>query len=168
MTAAREAVTGTAVQLLLTAERLIAQQGTEGVSLRQIAVEADSSNNSSIQYHFGSRDGLLAAILVYRLRDLTHRRTLLRSRAERGDLRANLEAHLLPLVELAELRGSHYASFVEQLQRSAASVLLEEPEVKKAGMTFGRTWIGGFNWWSQHRLIDLVRPVVRRGPCRGS
>ena len=122
MSAAPEAVSSTALQLLLTAERLIAQNGVEGVSLRQIGIEAGSSNNSAIQYHFGSKDGLLAAVVAYRLQDLTHRRNMLAARADPDDLRARLEAHLVPLLELAELPGSHYVSFVEQLQRSHASV----------------------------------------------
>ena len=45
----------TALQLLLAAERLFAEHGLAGVSLRQISIEAGSSNNSAIRYHFGSK-----------------------------------------------------------------------------------------------------------------
>lgn len=108
----------TALQLLLAAERLFAEHGLAGVSLRQISVEAGSSNNSAIRYHFGSKDDLLRAIFAYRIGDLMQRRALLRARAHPDDLRAQLEAHILPLIELAESPDSSYVSFIEQLQRT--------------------------------------------------
>jgi AcrR family transcriptional regulator len=110
----------TALQLLLAAERLFAEHGLAGVSLRQISIEAGSSNNSAIRYHFGSKDDLLRAIFAYRLSDLMQRRALLRARANPDDLRAQLEAHILPLIELAESPDSSYVSFIEQLQRAGA------------------------------------------------
>ena len=112
--------TNTALQLLLAAERLFAQHGIDGVSLRQVAAEAGSSNNSAVRYHFGTKQDLLAAIFTYRLDELMRRRAQLAERADPADLRARVEAHLLPLVELAEAPDSHYVGFVEQLQRSGA------------------------------------------------
>lgn len=106
------------MQLLLTAERLFAEHGLDGVSLRQISIEAGSSNNSAIRYHFGSKDDLLRAIFAYRISDLMQRRALLRARAHPDDLRAQLEAHVLPLIELAESPDCSYVSFIEQLQRT--------------------------------------------------
>lgn len=123
-------VLNTPLQLVLAAERLVAEFGPDGVSLRQIAVEAGSSNNSAIQYHFGSKGGLLEAVVTYRLDDLTHRRAMLRERADPTNVRACLEAHVLPLIEMAERPGSHYLAFVEQLQRSRSRVLLEQPAVR--------------------------------------
>src|SRR3954453_7384357 len=110
--------TATALQLLLTAERLFAEHGLAGVSLRQIAVDAGSANNSAVAYHFGSKEGLIQAIFGYRLPQLLQRRELLKARLHPGDLRARLEAHLLPVLELAESREGSYLSFLEQLERS--------------------------------------------------
>jgi AcrR family transcriptional regulator len=123
----------TALQLLLAAERLFAEHGLAGISLRQICIEAGSSNNSAIQYHFGSKDDLLRAIFAYRLGDLMQRRTLLRARANPDDLREQLEAHVLPLIELAESPQSSYVSFIEQLQRAGAvEVLLHQSDAVKS------------------------------------
>lgn len=120
----------TARQLLLVAEGLFAEHGIAGVSLRQIAAEAGSSNNSAVRYHFGTKDDLLRAILGFRLADLVQRRALLRARADPDDLRARFEAHILPLLELAEAPDSSYVSFVEQLQRSGAIELFaSQPQV---------------------------------------
>lgn len=119
----------TALQLLLTAERLFAASGIDGVSMRQIANEAGSSNNSAVRYHFGSKDELLRSIFDYRLGDLTQRRTRLFERADPDDLRAHIEAHLLPLLELAEAPDTHYVSFVEQVQRSGAHVVFTDQAI---------------------------------------
>ena len=44
----------TAERLLLAAERLFAARGVDGVSLRQVNVEAGQRNLSAAHYHFGS------------------------------------------------------------------------------------------------------------------
>ncbi len=44
------------------AERLYAARGVDGVSLREIRIEAGQRNVSALQFHFGDRDGLLRAI----------------------------------------------------------------------------------------------------------
>jgi len=119
--------TATALQLLRTAERLFAEHGLAGVSLRQIATEAGSGNNSAVHYHFGSKERLVEAIFAYRLPQLLQRRELLEVRLHPGDLRARLEAHLLPVLELAESRDGSYLSFLEQLERSQASRSLLTP-----------------------------------------
>jgi AcrR family transcriptional regulator len=104
-------------QLVLTGERLFAQFGLDGVSLRQIATEAGAGNNSAVRYHFGSKDALAEAILLYRLPRLSWRRKRLTAGVRAGDLRAVLEAHLLPVAEQAEQEDSYYLMFLEQLQR---------------------------------------------------
>ncbi|MDH6630003.1 AcrR family transcriptional regulator [Streptomyces sp. LBL] len=50
-------------KLMRTAERLYAERGFAGVSVRQISEAADQRNNSAVQYHFTTRDGLIKAIL---------------------------------------------------------------------------------------------------------
>src|SRR3954451_12015320 len=92
----------TAQQLIRTAERLFAMNGLDGVSLRQIATEAGSGNTSAVHYHFGSKDGLVQAIIADRLPDILRRRALLKARLDTTRVRDALEAQLLPVLELAE------------------------------------------------------------------
>ncbi|WP_231976800.1 TetR/AcrR family transcriptional regulator [Mycobacterium sp. E740] len=115
---------------MLTAERLFAQHGLDGVGLRQIGYEAGMANKSAVQYHFGSKDGLVHAILLNRLEQLTRRRRLLEASRPRDDLRAVVEAHQLPLIELAEDETCFYLPFLEQLLRydSTVSPLAALPE----------------------------------------
>jgi AcrR family transcriptional regulator len=110
----------TARRLLLVAERLFAEHGIAGVSLRQIAAGAGSANNSAVRYHFGTKDDLLRAIFELRMPELLRHRSLLRARADPDDLRARFEAYILPLLELAEAPDCSYVSFVEQLQRAGS------------------------------------------------
>ncbi|MCX4096809.1 TetR/AcrR family transcriptional regulator [Nocardia sp. alder85J] len=102
-------------QLILTAERLFAVHGLDGVPLRRIGSEAGMANKSAVHYHFGSKEGLIEAILTSRLDDLTRRRALLVARTPPADLRRVVEAHQLPLIELAEDRDCYYLPFLEQL-----------------------------------------------------
>lgn len=104
-------------RLIEVGERLFAEHGLDGVSLRQIAVEAGTSNNSAVRYHFGSKEALVTAIIKYRLPHIIQRREMLAARCDPEDLRSVLEAHLLPTVDMAERTDNHYLMFVEQLQR---------------------------------------------------
>jgi AcrR family transcriptional regulator len=49
-------------RLLEAAEKLFAERGIEGVSLREINSAAEQRNNVALQYHFENREGLLCAI----------------------------------------------------------------------------------------------------------
>jgi AcrR family transcriptional regulator len=104
-------------RLVLTAERLFALHGVDGVSLRHIGAESAMGNNSVVQYHFGSKEGLIDAILVSRLKDLTERRRVLFAQVSSDTIRSIAEAQLLPVMELAERKDCHYLMFLEQLQR---------------------------------------------------
>ena len=54
--------TGTRAKLLRAGERLFAEHGIHGAQMRDIVRAAGQANDSAVHYHFGSRDGLLAAI----------------------------------------------------------------------------------------------------------
>jgi AcrR family transcriptional regulator len=112
---ATPSTTSTKETLVIAAERLFARHGIDGVSIRQILQEAGVANNSAVQYHFESKAGLVRAIVEHRAPYLDQRRRLLWAQAPAGDLRAGVEAHFLPMVELAELEDSHYMTFLEQL-----------------------------------------------------
>ncbi len=60
------------------AERLLAERGIEAVSLREVQAAAGQRNKSAAQYHFGSRAGLIDAIIATRMApvDLARRRRL--------------------------------------------------------------------------------------------
>jgi AcrR family transcriptional regulator len=106
--------------LILAAERLFAERGIEGVSLRQINQAANQKNIAAAHYHFGSRDGLVHAVLRHRWLRLDCRRAEMLNRTSRTkDIRFYLEAFIEPLAEelLPREEGNHYLRFISQYSR---------------------------------------------------
>ena len=90
-------------RLLAVAERLFAERGIGFVSVRDITTEA-RANTAAISYHFGSKDGLLEAIVVERAAQLGKRRNELLDAVEaspRPELRDLVSALVVPIAELA-------------------------------------------------------------------
>ena len=136
VTSSDAAVSASALRIVIAAERLFGLHGIDGVSLRQISADAGSSNNSAVHYHFGSKEGLIAAIFRHRLPQLISERRLLTARCDPDDLRSRFEAHFLPVLNLANDPDSHYVSFIEQLQRRALASdvpLFDLPELPDEG-----------------------------------
>ncbi|MFF1509433.1 TetR/AcrR family transcriptional regulator [Streptomyces sp. NPDC058326] len=53
-------------KLIRSAEELFAAHGVHGAQLRDVVARAGQANPSAVQYHFGSRDGLLDAVMAGR------------------------------------------------------------------------------------------------------
>lgn len=62
--------TATKLRILKTAENAFAEHGIDGVSLRQISERSGNKNVMAAQYHFGTRDNLVAEIIEYNTRTL--------------------------------------------------------------------------------------------------
>lgn len=89
------------------------------MSLREVQSMAGQKNKSAAQYHFGSREGLIEAVLTSRMADVGERRRELLDRidaaADPAELRDLVEALVLPVAEHTVARpGSHWARFVSQ------------------------------------------------------
>jgi len=92
-------------RLLETAERLFAAKGVNAVSLRQIRIAAGQRNESTLHYHFGSREGLLRAILNQHVPGINARRDelakVLNAASEVGPQEV-VETYVLPYAELLD------------------------------------------------------------------
>ena len=119
-------------KIVLTAERLFAERGLDGVSLREIGAEAGNANNSAVQYHFGSKDRLIQAIFEYRLPHLNERRRMLIAQRRPDDLRSWVECYVLPILEQGEQEGSYYLTFVAMLQQHRRAVFERLPKEFRA------------------------------------
>lgn len=92
-------------KLLDAATRAFAEHGVLNASLLDITRQAGQRNRGALHYHFGSRDGVLAAVLERHVDFLAEREgELLAVALERGgtDLVPFIEAIVRPAVELAE------------------------------------------------------------------
>jgi AcrR family transcriptional regulator len=122
-------------QIVRTAERLFAEHGLDGVSLRQISAAAGSGNNSAVQYHFGSKEQLVEAIFEFRLPSLYARRQTLIAARRPADLRSWLECYVLPILEQGEQEGSHYLSFIAMLQQHSRRDMFDRVPTEFLGPT---------------------------------
>lgn len=105
--------------MLDVAERLIAERGLDAVSLRAVAQEAGQRNNSAAQYHFGSRDGLLRAIIETRSAAVEERRALqvaaLQESSRPPTIRALADLFVLPLAASLGPEPTWYLRFLSRL-----------------------------------------------------
>lgn len=103
-------------QLVGVAERLTATRGIGAMTLREVQLESGQRNKSVVQYHFGSREGLIAAVIDTRMGPINDRRlAVLQKMGSSPDRRELVEALVLPLAESTVLPpGSYWARFLLQ------------------------------------------------------
>ncbi|GAC66840.1 TetR/AcrR family transcriptional regulator [Gordonia soli] len=113
--------TGGRERLLLAGERLMAERGPDA-PLRDIAAAAGQRNNSAVHYHFGSREGLIVAIVERRQDAMDRARTAMLadlSTTGGGDdrLTALVEVLVAPMFTVPYEQGStHYARFLDRVR----------------------------------------------------
>jgi len=173
------------------AERLYAERGVNGVSLREIGAAAGQRNTGVVRYHFGSKARLLDAVFRRRMEPINERREAMLAALDaegRGlDLRGLAEAFLYPLAdELGEpgrpswyLRFCVHAAYVEgtaptalgrdpwtrgvrDLQRRFETVLADRGVPAEL---HGDRW-SAFCGHVAHALADREH-VLEHGPRRG-
>jgi AcrR family transcriptional regulator len=111
-------------QIILAAERLFAERGLAGVSLREINVAAGQRNTSAAHYHFGSKEALVDAIFEFRRSEIGRRREeildTLHREGKATELRALTRALIEPLgrelqPEAEDGAESYYLPFLAHL-----------------------------------------------------
>ena len=160
----------TKAQILLAAERLFAERGYDGVSLREIGAAAGSGNNSAVQYHFGSREQLVVAIFDHRLSYIDERRGLLIAQLQPADLRSWLECYVLPLLEQGEMEGSHYMSFIAAVEQQP-TVLEQLPDRFRSRTETFRREVGALmpdvpEPLRSHRIFQVLQSGVHAAAFR--
>lgn len=119
----------TRMRLMQAAERLIAERGIDGVSVRDITAAADT-NSASIHYHFQSKEGLIYALMEDRAARMRERRKvhLQALDGHQPTVREVAEAIVNPTFEFVSGEGGEtdtaYVGFL--------AALLEEPAMVPA------------------------------------
>lgn len=109
---ARDA-TVTRARLLRAGERRFARDGVTGAKLADIVRDAHQANDSAVRYHFGSRQGLLRAIVEQHVRAMDARREV---PADDADLRTVVEAIVRPTAALLLTdEGRDFLRIMEQV-----------------------------------------------------
>lgn len=106
-------------RIIVTAERLFAERGLSGVTVRQINEAAGQRNTSAIYYHFGNKSKLIEAIFQFRMKGYeegsarSYEELLAKDRT--GDVRAILVAMSAPMRRaLFSADDWYYLRFVAQ------------------------------------------------------
>ncbi len=110
----------TRLAVLAAAERLFAERGIHGVSLREIAEAAGQRNNAAVHYHFGGRDELVQALFERRAVHLDRRRAGILADLDaegRGDdVEGLVRALVIPLTESMDSpQGGSWVRLVAEL-----------------------------------------------------
>ncbi len=106
-------------KMIVVGEVLFAREGIDAVSLRHVAVEAGQKNHNAVQYHFGTREGLVQAIFDYRMEQMDRHRLDMLEAAENDGLLENprtiADIIFVPQLEvISELGDFSYANFLCQ------------------------------------------------------
>ena len=136
--------------------------GVDGVSLRHICAAAGEKNTAAVQYHFGGKEGLLAAIFEHRMSHIDARRVARLDELEAvggtADLRAVIEAAIYPLAEFVlegGPEGCTYLLFLAQVHRHS------QRRVMQAAWDAGAVGLQRVLALVERHLADLPPPVLR-------
>lgn len=105
--------------LLDAAERLVAERGLHGCSVREVVLASGQRNNSAVTYHFGGWDGLVEAVWRRRAEAVARQRDKLLTDVEPGspdEIERLVDAYIRPFAaEVGSRAPSYWARFNEQL-----------------------------------------------------
>ncbi|MFB4312597.1 TetR family transcriptional regulator [Actinomadura sp. 21ATH] len=116
-------------RLLNAGARLFASHGVDGARTRDIVRLAGQANDSAITYHFGSRQGLLAAILTAGVQRMEPARAAALTTLDPADLRAIVAAVVEPIA--AELRTPHGRDFLRIVAQVAGQAGIRSHRVPR-------------------------------------
>jgi TetR/AcrR family transcriptional regulator, regulator of cefoperazone and chloramphenicol sensitivity len=112
--------TATRERLILAAAELFAEKGIDAARSRDIVRAAGQANDSAIGYHFGSREGLLEAILDKHIEQEERNRAADLNGLEQAGLDTLVEALVRPTAdELLTRDGRRFLRIIDQLSDRA-------------------------------------------------
>jgi AcrR family transcriptional regulator len=126
-------------RILKQAERLFAKKGIDAVSIRDIT-DAAGVNSAAIHYHFGSKSGLIEALLERWAGELVERRGKILDRIEaqpKVELRDVVDVLVWPMIELGGARrgGGGYVGFLAAVMNHPEYIplmnQLYEPDISR-------------------------------------
>jgi len=141
----------------LSARRLFAQRGIDGVTVREIVAASEQKNSGSLHYYFRTKDALVRELIVDTAKLIDDRRNaaLDQMEAEGGPrhLRQVLEVLVFPSINLGEANGEEdtYLRFISLLALQNRGLLNEVLE-------------GGLNTGYQ-RCLAHIRQLVTAVPA---
>ena len=94
-----------AQRIKVVAQRLFAERGVDGVTVREIAEAAGQKNNTAVGYHFGSKEALIRELVVDGAARIEERRNRMLDEMERGggphSIRQIVDVLIYPALDIA-------------------------------------------------------------------
>ena len=142
-------------RLIKAATRGFAEQGVHSASLLEITRQAGQRNRGAVHYHFGSREGMLVAVLEQQVQLLAEREKELMATALAGpddDLVSVVTAFVRPAVELGDLgwEGRCYLMILAELVE-------DDPDSLHPGVIEVLTKAGGY---AAYGLMEQRMPAM--------
>jgi len=122
--------------LIEAAERLFGERGVDAVSINEIRQAAGQRHSSVITYYFGTKEGLLRAILAHRLQKINAERAVLLAEIDGrngpDNARDLIRALLAPLISSVNRDESYVAFLLRMLLHPETTQLFESTEFTEA------------------------------------
>lgn len=154
----------TRARIIRVGEQLFARNGIESTSMRMVAMAAGQSNVAAVQYHFGSKEGLIAAIFADRVEQMEMpRKAMLAGIGDPADadLRQLLDVVFRPYLDLVDDGGNHvYARMLLDYVSRYGRFMIPHPAQDPEGSNFFISRILG----EIERRLDRVGITGDRGP----
>lgn len=137
--------------------RLFARRGLDGVSVRDIVLEAGQKNSGSLHYYFGSKEELARELVADGAKLIDERRNAkLRVLEEAGrpiKLREIIEILVWPSTQLTDTGEGNYIRFITLLQMSHRQFFFSSLEGK---------WASGYERCLNHirKILSGVDPEI--------
>jgi AcrR family transcriptional regulator len=139
------------------ARRLFATRGIDGVSVREIAAEANQRNTGSVHYYFRTKEALVSELVVDGAKLINDRRNAMLDELERKgsvkNLRSVIEVLVKSSIDLGEQdtgEGETYLRFINWLQTNHRDLFLEALDNK---------WNSGYQ-----RCLAHIRKLLPKLP----
>jgi AcrR family transcriptional regulator len=140
-------------RLIDSAEKLFAERGIGAVSLRQINLAAGQRNVAATHYHFGSKEGLIEAVIERRMEGINARRLELGEGSGGSDyIRLLARVYGDPRVRIAETFRGKYGQSVLRTEELVHEILGDLPHpiiAMRLGLATGQM-IHALADWERH------------------
>ena len=162
----------TRTKILRAAEQLFARDGFDRVTLRQIARASDQGNVAAVQYHFGSKKGLLGEIVDVHRREIDEERKRLLAESEgegKGEeLTSLIRILVIPLAQkLDDPDGRAYLriqaqGLIHDTMRPATRTLVQRIGKSLGAMNSKESLKGGDPYRNRFALLLLFHALADR------
>jgi AcrR family transcriptional regulator len=157
-------------RIIAAAERLFAERGFAGTSLRGVTSEA-GVNLAAVHYHFGTKDALLQAVFGRRIGPVNRQRLQRLDELQRGaggdspEIEDILEAFLSPILDLKrdlEGEGLVWSRFIGRVYSEPLEIVenMIREQFEEVGQRFTGAFSAALPHLSQREIVERLQFAI--------